>query len=242
MADTGVVTTTGLEALELARATLRRAELAAGVRTAAAPVVELDEGPQPLGAILDGDRLPLGTASVIRGSTSLLIALLAQSQGSADWLAVVGAPSLGYLAAAHAGIDLERTAIVPDSGPDPAAVVAALLDGMRYVVVGPATALSASERRRLLARARERGAGLVSTREWEQASVRLDVEARRWSGVDHGSAYLRRCELEVARTIRGTTDRWTLTLSNRQGPHGPVEPGNARLRQTSGSARLRLVV
>lgn len=242
MADTGWVTTTPLEALEVARTTLRRAELRAGVRSSTTSAPDVEEADRPLGAILDGGRLPVGAASVIQGSTSLLLALLAQSQRSSGWVAVVGAPSLGYLAAAQAGISLERLAVIPHAGEDPAGVVAALLDGMRYVVVGPATALSTSERRRLLARARERGVGLVSTREWEQAAVRLDVEAHRWSGVDRGSAYLRRCELEVARTIRGTTDRWTLTLSNGEGPHGLVEPGNARLRQASGSAPLRLVV
>lgn len=58
------MTTTGLEALELARATLRRAELAAGVRSAPPLAVDIEEAPRPLGAILEGDRLPLGAASL----------------------------------------------------------------------------------------------------------------------------------------------------------------------------------
>lgn len=242
MADTGWVTTTPLEALEVARTTLRRAELRAGVRSSAPSVPDVEGAPRPLGAILDAGRLPVGTASVIQGSTSLLLALLAQSQRSSDWVAVVGAPSLGYLAAAQAGIGLERLAVIPHAGEDPAGVVAALLDGMRYVVVGPAVALSASERRRLLARARERGTGLISTRTWEQAAVRLDVDGHRWSGVDHGSSYLRRCELEVTRTLRGNTDRWTVTLPSPGSALGPGQAGEARPRLASELAPLRLVV
>ena len=128
------MTTTALEALEVARATLRRAELRAGVRSSTPSAPDVEEAPRPLGAILDGGRLPVGTASVIQGSTSLLLALIAQSQRSSDWVAVVGVRSLGYLAAAQAGISLERVAVVPHAGEDPADVVAALLDGMRYVM------------------------------------------------------------------------------------------------------------
>ncbi|MFE6234661.1 hypothetical protein [Cellulosimicrobium sp. NPDC057862] len=175
------------------------------------------------------------------GSASLLLALLATSQGSSDWLAVVGAPDLGMLAAADAGVVLERVALVPRAGDDPAGVVAALLDGMTYVVVRPDAWLTASERRRLLARARERGSGLVCMGPWAQAAVRLDVVAHRRSGTDAGDGYLRRCELNVARTARGITDRWTLTLPT---PGGllvePVE-GQARPATLTRPWPLRLV-
>ncbi|MFE6234232.1 hypothetical protein [Cellulosimicrobium sp. NPDC057862] len=136
------MTTTALDPFEAARATLRRAELRTGVRSSTPGVVDLDDGPRPLGAILDGGRLPRGAASVVTGSTSLLPALLATSQGSSEWLAVEGAPDLGMLAAADAGVALERVALVPRAGDDPAGVVAALLDGMTYVVVGPDTWLT----------------------------------------------------------------------------------------------------
>ena len=99
--------TTALDPLEVARATLRRAELRMGVRASTPGVVDLDDAPRPLGAILDDGRLPRGAASVVTGSTSLLLALLATSKGSSDWLAVVGAPDLGILAAADAGVALD---------------------------------------------------------------------------------------------------------------------------------------
>ena len=100
---------------------------------------------------------PRGAASVVIGSTSLL------------------------LAAAEAGVALERVALVPRAGDDPADVVAALLDGMTYVVVGPDACLTTSESRRLRARARDRGSRLVGVSAWEQAAVRLDVVAHRWA-------------------------------------------------------------
>lgn len=235
------MTTTALDPLEVARATLRRAELRTGVRASAPGVVDLDDAPRALGAILDDGRLPRGAASVVSGSMSLLLALLATSQGTSDWIAVVGAPDLGMLAAAGAGVALERVALVPRAGDDPASVVSALLDGMAYVVVGPEAWLTASERRRLLARARERGSGLVSVRPWEQAAVRLDVTAHRWSGVDRGGGYLRRCELDVTRTARGVTDRWALTLPSPAGllvgaVEGQASPASWR------RSPLRLVV
>ena len=241
MFDNGVVTTTAPDALEAARAVLRRAELRTGVRASTPGVVDVDDRPRPLGAILDDGRLPRGAASVITGSTSILLALLAASQGSQDWLAVVGAPDLGMLAAADAGVALERVALVPRAGEDPAGIVAALLDGMTYVVIGPEARLTGAERRRLLARARERGSGLVSVGAWEHAAVRLDVVAHRWSGLDRGDGYLRRCELDVARTARGVTDRWTLTLPMPGGVLVDAVEGEARPVATRRTA-LRLVV
>ena len=235
------MTATALDPLEVARATLRRAELRTGVRASTPGVVDLDDAPRPLGAILDDGRLPRGAASVVTGSTSLLLALLATSQGSSDWLAVVGAPNLGMLAAADVGVALERVALVPRAGDDPAGVVAALLDGMTYVVVGPDARLTASERRRLLARARERGSGLVAVSAWEHAAVRLDVVACRWSGTDARGGCLRRCELDVARTAHGATDRWTLTLPTPGGfLAAPVE-GQARPAAQVRRTPLRLV-
>lgn len=243
MFDTGRVTTTAPAALEVARATLRRAELRTGVRSSTHGVVDLDDAPRPLGAVLDdGGRLPHGAASVITGSMSLLLALLAMSQGSSDWVAVVGAPDVGMLAAADAGVALERVALVPTAGEDPAGVVAALLDGMTYVVVGPDARFTGSERRRLLARARERGSGLVSVAPWEQAAVRLDVVGHRWAGTEAGDGYLRQCELDVARTARGITDRWTLTLPTPAGLLLDAIEGRARRAASVGSTPLRLVV
>lgn len=231
--------------LDAARAALAAAELRTGVRgdDQRAPRLEgwsessgggrrdqvLDQAPtEPFTAILDGGRLPVGAASVVAGSKSLLLALLAASQHAGDWLAVVGMPALGLLAAADAGIALDRLIVVPDVAGRGAETVAALLDGMAYVVAGPATGLTAADRRRLTARARERGSGIVATAEWEHAALRLHATPR-WSGVDVGAGYLKRCELDVDRQARGRPERWTLTLPMpRLDPFNPAHPGTAR--------------
>ena len=230
--------------LDVARAALAAAELRTGVRhrsaqarrdivavppAAAAREQVPDEGPtEPFTAVLDGGRLPTGSASVVGGSSSLLLALLAASQRKDDWLAVVGMPELGLLAAVDAGIAIERLIVVPDVAGRGPEVLAALLDGFTYVVAGPAAGLTPADRRRLTARARDRGSGIVATGEWEHAALRLHATAR-WSGVDDGAGYLRRCELDVDLQARGRPQRWTLTLPTPQtDAFNPAHPGTAR--------------
>ena len=83
---------TAPDRLDAARAALAAAELRTGVRGSdqRAPRWEAPSphaggaGPEqvpaePFVAVLDGDRLPVGAASVVGGSKSLLLALLATS-------------------------------------------------------------------------------------------------------------------------------------------------------------------
>ncbi|MCK0115858.1 hypothetical protein MWU57_02340 [Isoptericola sp. S6320L] len=151
--------------------------------------------------------LPSGGVLTVQGSTSLLLALLATASRDGAWVAFVGAPAVGMLAAADVGISLERTAVVPDPGPDAPAVLAALLDGMDVLVVGPRTALADADRRRLAARTRQRDAVLVTTERWPGAHVVLDARGGAWSGADAGAGWLRRRTLSVLRTGRGAAAR-----------------------------------
>ncbi len=160
-----------------------------------------------LAVLLPGGVLRGGSTLAVRGSTTLLLALLAGASTDGAWVAFVGAPTIGMLAAAEAGIDLSRTALVPSPGPDAPLVLAALLDGMDVVVVGPQAALSGADRRRLAARARERDAVLVSQTPWPGAHVTLDARGGSWSGVDQGGGWLRRRTLSVLRTGRGAVAR-----------------------------------
>lgn len=230
-------------ALEVARAALAAAELRTGVRSAphvpAESSVPARVEEQPLMAVLDGGRLPRGDVAEVVGSAHLLLALLAVSQGE-EWVAVVGMPSLGLLAAHEVGINLEHTAVVPDVHGRGAEAVGALLDGMAYVVVGPDVQLTAGERRQLRARTRDRSSGLVATRQWENAGQRLHVTAHRWSGVDAGAGFLRRCRLEVDRWTRGRTGAWDLTLPAVR-PDGSVTAGTARPRTAAAVSPLRVV-
>ena len=169
-----------------------------------------------LAALLPDGGLRAGTTVVVRGSTSLLLTLLAEASRDGAWTVLVGYPAAGLAAAADAGCDLTRTLVVPlpaGSGVDAPAVLAALIDGMDVVVVGPEVSLLEQDRHRLTARARDRGTVLLPTASsgaaggWAGAHVVLEATAGHWTGVDHGVGWLRRRTLRVRRTGRGSAAR-----------------------------------
>lgn len=236
-----------------ALAALRSAEVRTGVRKQATAARTIQAvRPEPLAdRPVDGDTrvLPVdprlasllpdgglrtGTTVVVQGSTSLLLTLLAEASRDGAWTVLVGYPSAGMVAAADAGCDLARTLVVPlpaGSGVDASAVLAALIDGMDVVVVGPEVALLDQDRRRLAARARERGTVLLaalptpalsagfsplqrpsagrraSTQQGWGAQVVLEATEGTWTGIDQGAGWLRRRILRVRRTGRGSAAR-----------------------------------
>ena len=125
--------------LAAARGLLRRLEdRATGARPVAEPGADGRVLPvaAPLAALLPGGGLRRGaTVAVARapGATSLMLALLAEASAGGAWAGVVGRPDLGLVAAAEAGVALERLALVPYPGADLVAVTAALLDGLDLV-------------------------------------------------------------------------------------------------------------
>jgi hypothetical protein len=126
----------------------------------------------------------VGISGTVPGTTSLLFALLATASESGSWCAVVGLPSMGFVAAAETGIALDRLALVPNPGPDWPNVVAALIDGFDVVVVAAAARIAASVCAQMAARARRRGSVLVSFGAgWDGTEVTLSVADSRWSGV-----------------------------------------------------------
>ncbi|GAB3175693.1 hypothetical protein GCM10027059_49480 [Myceligenerans halotolerans] len=200
---------------------LRAVETRTGVR-AHVPAAREESGPggkvRPVGPevahLLPDGGLVAGTTVVVSGSTTLLLALLAAPSRAGAWTVFVGHPEVGLAAAAGAGCDLDRIVCVPDPGADAPAVVAALLDGMDLVVVGPRTALLDADRRRLTARARERDVVLLVAQTapagaaaWPGAHVVLSAGPGTWEGVDHGAGRLRRRTLTVRRTGRGSAAR-----------------------------------
>lgn len=150
------------------------------------------------------DGLRRGATTVVTGSTSLVLALVAHACAGGSWAAVVGQPSIGLLAAAQAGIALERLAVVPHPGADAATVLAALVDGLDVVLVGPEVSLGDADRRRLSARARDRGVVLLASVPWPGAGVVLTVQDGRWSGVGTGDGRLRTHCVRITRAGRGS--------------------------------------
>jgi hypothetical protein len=164
----------------------------------------------PLAELLPDGGLRRGSTVAVCGSTSLLLALLAEASGAGSWCAVVGLPDLGVQAAAEAGLDLARTALVPRPGPRPAAVVAALVDGVDVVVLDttlPGVRWPAGDRQRLGARVRQRGAVLVpvgAPGAWPGAEVELRAEGSAWVGLGgDGAGRLRSRRVRARCAARG---------------------------------------
>ncbi|SDS57852.1 hypothetical protein [Paraoerskovia marina] len=157
--------------------------------------------------LLPQGALHRGTTIVVRHSTTLLLSLVAQASAAGAWTVMVGHPRVGMVAAADAGVELTRTALVPAPGPQAPAAIAALLDGLDLVVLGPDAPVTPADRRRLSSRARERGAVLVSATEWEEAHLVLRAGPGTWSGIDDGAGWLRSRRLTVERTGRGEAAR-----------------------------------
>ena len=179
--------------LSRARLALRLAEERTGLRDSAALKVQraLSSASTStlLSASVDSSRAapPTSPASstalsawqdsgvlTLQGSTTLLLAALALRQGEGGWCGVIGGDELGWCAATEVGLDLNRVLIVPTSLLDDGSILtvtAALLDGVDALLVGAAVAarLRPQHRRRLLARARERGHLILTPAHWEGA-------------------------------------------------------------------------
>ena len=172
------------------------------------PVVAPLAGLLPAGGLRRGSTMAVAPGT---GATALLTALLARASAEGAWAGVVGRPELGLVAAAEAGIALERLALVPYPGDDLVAVAAALLDGLDLVAVAvPERGMRAADRQRLAARARQRGAVLLPLGPWPRADAELACTRVRWQGVGgsaldggvHGGAG-RLCARRVHLRLRG---------------------------------------
>jgi hypothetical protein len=163
-----------------------------------------------------------GTVSV-RGSTSLLLALLAEPTAGDSWAGIVGMPDLGIVAAAELGVAVDRLALVHHPGADLPGVIAALLDGMDLVVTVRGR-LSDAQARRLSARARHRGAVLLTPDPWPAADVELRCANTRWSGIGAGYGYLASRETAVLAEGRGAAARPRRADLQLPGAGGAVAP------------------
>lgn len=138
-------------------------------------------------------------------SVSLALATAAAASQDGAWVAAVGFPSLGLLAAAELGVALERFVLVasPKSGRRSdtsgreadtwASAVAALVDAFEIVLVQADHPIRARDSRRLVARVREQESVLVQvgSRSWaEGADVTFRVASSTWEGLGEGYGHL----------------------------------------------------
>lgn len=189
----------------------------------------------PDGGLQRGSVVEVGGPGAV--SLSLALAAGVMAGGASRWVAAVGFPSLGLVAAAQLGVPLDRLALVPSPGERWPAVVAALLDGVDLLLLSPPAGLKASDARRLAARARERGAVMVPVLHggpgrWpESADLRLEGGTAVWNGLGQGHGILRSRRMEVALSGRrmggGRRRSSALWLPGPGGAPAPAEPAQA---------------
>jgi hypothetical protein len=172
--------------------------------------------PPALAELFPEGGLRRGSTITVSGSSSLVLALLAEVSQQQGWCAEVGSPLLGSAAAAEAGVALERFVRVAEPGEQWPAIVASLLEAFDIVVVHPPLRAREADMRRLNARARERSAVLLTTTKWDGAhhtsawpgaQMGLTVIDQRWHGLGSGHGYLRTRELDVQSLGRGAAVR-----------------------------------
>ncbi len=169
----------------------------------AAPLAPLLPG----GGLRRGATVAVSAAGPAAGATSLVLALLSAPSAAGSWCAVVGVPDLGVAAAAQMGVRLERLALVARPGEQWPAVSAALLDSVDALFLRPPPHPRPADARRLVSRARERGAVLIVAGggDWPgRVDVRLAVTAATPAGLGQGHGHLRERRVEVVAGGRGS--------------------------------------
>jgi hypothetical protein len=183
--------------------------------------------PQALAELFPERGVRRGSTITVSGSSSLVLALLAEVSQHQGWCAEVGSPLLGSAAAAEAGVELERFVRVAEPGEQWPSVVASLLEAFDIVVIHPPPRAREADMRRLSARARERSAVLLVagdndnlvagdndnkdaahyTSAWPGTQIGLTVIEQRWHGLGSGHGYLQAHEIEVQSLGRGAAIR-----------------------------------
>jgi hypothetical protein len=220
------------DTVDRVEATMASLQIAAAkgrpVTTAEARLIEVPGalgGLFPDGGIRRGSTVVIGASS---GGSSVALALAAAVTSGGSWLAAVGLPSLGLVAASELGVGLERLALVPRPGDQWTVVAAALLDGVDLLLLRPPVSVRRADARRLMARVRERGVVMVvleggnSGRSgWpESPDFKLTVTRSAWDGLGAGYGHLMARQVDISLTGRRAAARErrrTLWLPGREG-------------------------
>lgn len=206
--------------------------------------------PEPIAALLPAGGVPRGSVVTVgsaapgrSGATSLLLTFMA-AQSTAQpgaWIAAVGLPDLGLLAAAELGVDLSRLGLVPDPGPDLLQVISILADGVDVIAtvspLGLPGGLPPAPQRVVTGRLRDGGAVLLVAGRWPGADLAFTVRDVRWSGIGEGFGRLRDREIDVEiggrRAGRATGAVVTLVLRAGRGAVTVDQPDTAAQRKAT---------
>ncbi len=198
---------------QTSRRSARRRPLPADLEQRVAPVtragLRLLPVPELLEPLFPGGGLQRGWSVGVTGvgGWSLALALLGPVLRGDGWAAAVGADELGLVAADELGVPLQRLLLVETPGSArQAEVVAALVEVVDVICLGPIGAFAARDARRLAARAREQEAALVHLdggRSWPQGlDVVLEVTPGPWIGLESGHGHLRARPVAITATGR----------------------------------------
>jgi len=147
-----------------------------------------------LADLLPWGGLRRGSTVSVRGSTSLLLALLATATAEGCWAAVVGLPHLGVLAAAELGVAVHRLALVPQPGTDPAVVERTVAPNLRVI---RATASNTAGKATLSLPPGGRGTeGRASLEGLSDSTSNVEVETVRIDDLDLGPAVFMKVDVE----------------------------------------------
>ncbi len=189
-------------------------------------------------------------ATGARGVTTLALALAGDAATAGSWVGVLGLPDLGVEAALAAGLAPDRLVVVDAPPAAWATAAAALVDALDVVLVGPPGRMRAADARRILTRARERGAVTVVVGAaglgGQAADVALTVTGSTWYGIDGGHGHLRARRVEVVAGGRGAAALERRVALWLPGPDGQValaiaEDTDRRHQQETAPGRLRQV-
>ncbi|MET0134472.1 MAG: hypothetical protein ABW215_12885 [Kibdelosporangium sp.] len=166
---------------------------------------------ESLAGLFPWGGLRRGSTVAVRGSVTLLLALLSEATAGGSWAGVIGMPRLGVVAAAELGVAVSRLALVPDPGAEASAVAGAFLDGMDLVVLAGAGRLNETQSRKISARARNRGAVLLPFGPWPGADLELTHIRSEWEGIEDGYGHFRERTMTVSARGRGAAARPAVT-------------------------------
>ncbi|MEY2469382.1 MAG: hypothetical protein QOF21_2080 [Actinomycetota bacterium] len=161
------------------------------------------DGLRPGTSVAVAAARPSLDAAALRGA----IALAAGVVPPDGWVAAVGVPSIGVLAAAEAGLALDHLVFLAAPTTVWGTIAVAAVDAFDVVVLAVPARPRMAEVRRLAGRARERGTTVIATgagaRTWG-GEARITTSAAVWHGVGDGHGFLRTCEVTVELDGRGS--------------------------------------
>ncbi|MFV0257145.1 MAG: hypothetical protein ACK5PP_01680 [Acidimicrobiales bacterium] len=189
--------------------------------------------PEPIADLFPAGGLQQGSSVGFRGpgGHALALALAASALGTTGWMAAVGAEDVGWVAAAELGVPLERLLVVSSaSASHHPTVLAALVETMDVILLGPGPPVGHRNARRITARIRERGTvmfHLDGGRGWpDPLDLVCTTADPRWEGVGVGHGHLRHRWLSVGLEGRRAPGRVRPVTVGLPGPGGGLTPAD----------------